>query len=459
MDPAKDHDKLMEFRSLAKKKASKWYREARARQKEDPESFQDREPIGSKLRDRWEDTFFAEFVADWEIEREKDPTYAKKQRKTDAYQKELEGWRKNDFPVVVEEFQKVRNKGRNNKKYQKALQHMENLFPEDLYDDGADVGADEEPDGLEISMARYRPRFHDFKDAQGKYRSYFDVKYVESYQGGGVDIKNYPTPNANGVVPHITEQWMRWKFSGKWVAMVMAAGIDHCSKFKDDHEKEVFTPWILLPVGNPRSMTSDHIHHLKSQILVKYLQGKEFTCLYDSFASALHYLHESFPTLDMRNAGYLLSRMAKKVKDLPLPSQVNHLIEDVKRLVPRFETVIKWDTKKKSSEFDLLSDISDFPTVVVPMGSDSGVQHAFTVVGRLIFDSNSNRALHLTKESLDWCCAVPGGGYVRVFVAARILTSAPKFLKMNEAAKNGSLRSKKKRKKKNKQLLILPSNS
>jgi hypothetical protein len=46
------------------------------------------------------------------------------------------------------------------------------------------------------------------------------------------------------------------------------------------------------------------------------------------------------------------------------------------------------------------------------------MQHAITVVGHYIFDSTSKHALHLTQESLDWCCNTQLG-YKRAYFAIR----------------------------------------
>ena len=55
--------------------------------------------------------------------------------------------------------------------------------------------------------------------------------------------------------------------------------------------------------------------------------------------------------------------------------------------------------------FDVLSDISEFPTVLALEAVDGGMQHAITAVGKLIFDSNCEWVLPLTKKSLDYCCS------------------------------------------------------
>jgi hypothetical protein len=75
-----------------------------------------------------------------------------------------------------------------------------------------------------------------------------------------------------------------------------------------------------------------------------------------------------------------------------------------------FEREIIWGPKKKKyRQFDIMHEISDDPTLVIPFSGYGGNQHAFTTVGRFIFDSTYERAIHLTKESLDWTCNTKTG--------------------------------------------------
>ena len=67
-------------------------------------------------------------------------------------------------------------------------------------------------------------------------------------------------------------------------------------------------------------------------------------------------------------------------------------------------------SKEIDSTFDILNDRSIYPTVVQLQAGDGGMQHAITVVGQLIFDSNCVRALYvqirnnkaMAKKGRDW---------------------------------------------------------
>ena len=50
-------------------------------------------------------------------------------------------------------------------------------------------------------------------------------------------------------------------------------------------------------------------------------------------------------------------------------------------------------------------DISTFPTVLQLQADDSSIQHAVTIVGKLVFDSNCPHALLLNQATLDYCCS------------------------------------------------------
>ena len=64
--------------------------------------------------------------------------------------------------------------------------------------------------------------------------------------------------------------------------------------------------------------------------------------------------------------------------------------------------VIKY---KKMHEYKILEDISENFTLVQLMDSLGNVNHAISVVGDWIFDSNYEKALVLNRASLDMICA------------------------------------------------------
>ena len=60
---------------------------------------------------------------------------------------------------------------------------------------------------------------------------------------------------------------------------------------------------------------------------------------------------------------------------------------------------------KKNDAFDTLNDISSNLNLVQLMESLGNVNHAISIVGNWIFDSNYKKALCLTQELLDLICS------------------------------------------------------
>ena len=60
---------------------------------------------------------------------------------------------------------------------------------------------------------------------------------------------------------------------------------------------------------------------------------------------------------------------------------------------------------KKMGDYEILENISENVTLVQLMDSLGNVNHAISVAGIWIFDSNYEIALVLNKESLDMICA------------------------------------------------------
>ena len=60
---------------------------------------------------------------------------------------------------------------------------------------------------------------------------------------------------------------------------------------------------------------------------------------------------------------------------------------------------------KKKISYDILKDISQHVTLFQLMNSLRNVNHAISVVGYWIFDSNYRKSFVLNRESLDMICA------------------------------------------------------
>ena len=56
-------------------------------------------------------------------------------------------------------------------------------------------------------------------------------------------------------------------------------------------------------------------------------------------------------------------------------------------------------------DFDILKNVSEYFTLVQLMDSLGNVNHAINIVGYCTFDSNYNKSLCLTQESLGLICS------------------------------------------------------
>ena len=128
---------------------------------------------------------------------------------------------------------------------------------------------------------------------------------------------------------------------------------------------------------------------------VIYLQGMHRSCVFDSFASCLHYLGNE----DLGKYIHVKARKySKEVMNLKL------LRETVQKFIGKQPQVRRF----KNKQYDILKHNNnqadaEFPTVFVLQGKDGNCEHAVTITGIWIFDSNLKHALPLTKRSLDWC--------------------------------------------------------
>jgi hypothetical protein len=140
---------------------------------------------------------------------------------------------------------------------------------------------------------------------------------------------------------------------------------------------------------------------------LKYLQTTKWTCLFHSFASAIYFL-------TMEELAEVIASNAEKYS---VESRHGHQNWD--GLLNIMRTNCSWLVPKRVSgkNFDIFNSHSPYPTVMSLQAADGGTQHAVTVVGKLVFDSNCMRALPLSKATLDHCCSTDDkkSTFARVF--------------------------------------------
>lgn len=225
------------------------------------------------------------------------------------------------------------------------------------------------------------------------------IKKLRLYTPKDVETRTTPPPYfegllSDGTVTRLTKRFVKDNFPQEFVNQVNAMG----KKYKDK--------FFHVPPGAPRTVEGHWILDLNNPRL-EYMQKGMDTCLFSSLASALHYLglEESAAVIAARAQQYAASSPNGIVNWEGLLQVMN---KTCRWLVPR---------KLHGKNFQILTDISDYPTTVSLQAVDGGTQHAVTVVGKFIFDSNCERALPLTEESLNHCCSTDTtkGAYMRVY--------------------------------------------
>jgi len=232
-----------------------------------------------------------------------------------------------------------------------------------------------------------------------------DDEFTGSFQGITSDKQ----------VVELTEEFVKLNFPDEFVSYAIEKG-----KLQANNQ------FVHIPPGAPRTSLG-HWMLDESHPEVEYLQCGDDTCLFSSLASALHYLHIRETAKHLAELAPVYS--AKKEGGV---TNWNALLETMKQncgwLVP---------TKINGKSFDILHDISEYPTVVSLEAVDGGTQHAVTIVGKLVFDSNCERALPLSQKTLDYCCSTDEkeGAYKRVFKGYRFIEPMEKKRKMLDQLK------------------------
>ena len=149
--------------------------------------------------------------------------------------------------------------------------------------------------------------------------------------------------------------------------------------------------FLPIPVGNS---TGARAVEVISNIEILFRQHGRNTCIFSSFASALWFL-------GIRDMALVVASRTEDSEGDPLA---------LKRLAMLVHGHPSWLTPKKiknASTFNLLEhDLSSSLAVVVLKGIPDGASnHAITVHDGLIFDSNEQFAVPLTKSNLDLMCS------------------------------------------------------
>ena len=125
------------------------------------------------------------------------------------------------------------------------------------------------------------------------------------------------------------------------------------------------------------------------------------SCCFSSLASA-------FASINQIKAADAISLRIKESLKIEVRNCI-HFATDIMQNKKRNkgETRVHYSLEKyeKKGEYDILKNISANVTLVQLMDSLGNMNHAISVVGSWIFDSNYEKELVLNKESLNMICA------------------------------------------------------
>ena len=194
-----------------------------------------------------------------------------------------------------------------------------------------------------------------------------------------------------------------------------------------DNEQEIDTfRTFQVPIGNAK-VVKQFVFHKDAPIL-SYCQKSLNSCCFSSLASA-------FASINKFKATDAISIRIKE----SLKSEVGDCIDFANEIMlnrkrNKGETMVHYKLMKykKMGEYQILEDISANVTLVQLMDSLVNVNHAISVVGSWIFESNYEIAIVLNKASLEIICAPSVGEeqtaiFEKVYYAVRYILNESKL--------------------------------
>ena len=167
-----------------------------------------------------------------------------------------------------------------------------------------------------------------------------------------------------------------------------------------DKEQETYSFRIFqVPIGNAKVVKSFFFH--KDATILIYRQKSLNSCCLSSLAS-------DFASINQFKAAAAISLRIKESLKSEVGNRI-HFATDImqNKKINKGETRVHYSLMKykKKGEYDILENISANVTLVQLMDLLGNLNHAISVVGSWIFDSNDEISLVLNKASLDMICA------------------------------------------------------
>ena len=158
--------------------------------------------------------------------------------------------------------------------------------------------------------------------------------------------------------------------------------------------------YLDVPVGNSKTVTPTMDCTINP--VVQYLQGDEPTCVFSSFASGLFNLELFDEAKIVLGMGKLILGDPKTNPTKILETLINKMYtsSDFKELFKKYKLV----RLKRSHDLFSHQCCSKDIRLIVLSASDNSQNHAVTIIGQYIFDSNCDRALPFNKQGINCCC-------------------------------------------------------
>ena len=179
--------------------------------------------------------------------------------------------------------------------------------------------------------------------------------------------------------------------------------IEHFDERLVKAARELPDKWVGPPLGDVGY--GDAPYHLCTKVATIYQQHNNPYCVSHSLASALYYCNsdwivacQALVQLGHTFSGTHFDYQIEKVKEL-MEDHVPHIGRPV---IFGRRTKNHHRKLRKMSWEELFSELTPFPTMVVPMLPSGQATHAFCVVDDLIFDSTTPCALKLCMDSVQW---------------------------------------------------------
>lgn len=186
--------------------------------------------------------------------------------------------------------------------------------------------------------------------------------------------------------------------------------------------------WVSPTIGDP--WDGPPPAHLTTKVKTLYEQLNDPFCLSYSLASCLFYC-------GFRSAAEWLYSGAKELAQQMMIPQIDTIVEFMPNNAPAIGKATYYEkrpsgnhrSKRPMTWNDLFTDITPYPTLVIPVRSNGRMNHAFCVVDDLIFDASTPYALKLTMESVRW---IFDDDDVEIFMALRFdQKTSPSGIRLN----------------------------